>query len=151
MYLQGTPPHIIGCIAVEIVGRAEILQPHVWDQHSERGVADALSVSNEPAPVCFSAGSLHPASCHHQGCVHGLLCSGRQDLAPTFSAQSLWQRLLKVTRLVSFRDKFSFQLVCPAKHQQSPRQPWFAGSEQFTTCKRLWHRHLGCSDLNVGI
>lgn len=112
MHLQGTPPDIIGCVAVDIVGRAEILQPHIQDQHSKCGggtdsVADALSVSNGAHSCLLSAGSLHPASCHHQGRVHGLLFSGRQDLTPTLSAQPLWQRLLEVTRLVSFETSLA--------------------------------------------
>lgn len=134
MHLQGTPPnlaHVIQCVSVEIIGRAEVPQPpHLgpvfqmwWTQIL---VTNALFESNGARSCLPSAGSLHPASCHHQGCVHGLLFSGCQDLATTLSTQPLWQRLLEVTRLVSFWDKFSFQLVHPVKNQQSPRYPWLA-------------------------
>lgn len=105
MHLQGTPPHLIGRVAVEIVGRAESSSPTSGTSILNvvaQTVEDALSVSNGAPSCLLSAGSLHPASCHHQGRVHGLLFSGRQDLAPTLSAQPLWQRLLEVTRLVSF-------------------------------------------------
>lgn len=72
--------------------------------HTPVTTLGALSASNGARSHLLSAGSLHPAGCHHQGRVHGLLFPGRQDLAAPLSAQPLWQWLLEVARLVSFSD-----------------------------------------------
>ena len=89
---------------------------YVWDQLSNAIVPRLWS----QVFCLLSAGSLHPAGCHHQGRVHGLLLPGRQDLAATLAAQPLWQRLFEVTRLVSFGDKCRLGLVGPVQNEQSP-------------------------------
>ena len=90
--------------------------PHIWDQLSNAIVPKLWSQE-----FCLlSAGSLHPAGRHNQGRVHGLLLPGCQDLATTLAAQPLWQRLFKVTRLVSFWDKCCLGLVGPIQNEGSP-------------------------------
>lgn len=93
MHLQGTPPDIIGCVAVEIVGRAEILQPHIRDQYSECGgtdsVSDALSVSNGAPPVCFQLDHcIQPAVITKDVCM--VFYSRDAKISPPRSLRSLF-------------------------------------------------------------
>lgn len=92
MHLQGTPPHLIGRVAVEIVGRAESSSPTSGTSILNvvaQTVEDALSVSNGAPPVCFQLDHcIQPAVITKDVCM--VFYSRDAKISPPRSLRSLF-------------------------------------------------------------